>query len=34
MSEKYSGITLDRFDKANLWIEYIIFKIRRFFKDD
>jgi len=34
MSEKYSEITLDHFDKANLWIKYIIFKIRRFLKDD
>ena len=34
MSEKYPEITLERFDKANLWIKYIIFKIRRFLKDD
>jgi len=34
MGEKYSGITLERFGKANLWIKYIIFKIRRFLKDD
>ena len=34
MSEKYPEIALERFDKANLWIKYIIFKIRRFLKDD
>ena len=34
MSEKYPGKELERFDKANLWIKYIIFKIRRFLKDD
>ena len=34
MSEKYPEIALERFDKANLWIQYIIFKIRRFLKDD
>ena len=34
MSEKYPEIALERFDKANLWIKYIIFKIRKFLKDD
>ena len=34
MSEKYPEIALKRFDKANLWIKYITFKIRRFLKDD
>ena len=34
MSEKYPGLELERFNKANLWIKYIIFKIRRFLKDD
>ena len=34
MSEKYPEIALERFDGANLWIKYIIFKIRRFLKDD
>ena len=34
MSEKYPEIALERFDKANLWIKYIIFKISRFLKDD
>ena len=34
MSEKYPEIALERFDGANFWIKYIIFKIRRFLKDD
>ena len=34
MSEKYPGLELERFNKANLWIKYIIFKIMRFLKDD
>ena len=34
MSEEYPEIALERFDKANLWIKYIIFKISRFMKDD
>ena len=34
MSIEYPEIALERFDKANLWIKYIIFKIRKFLKDD
>ena len=34
MSEEYPEIALERFDKANLWIKYIIFKISKFLKDD
>ena len=34
MIEKYPEIALERFDGANLWIKYIIFKIRKFLKDD
>ena len=34
MIEKYPEIALERFDGANLWVKYIIFKIRRFLKDD
>ena len=34
MSQKYPEIALERFDKANLWVQYIIYKIRRFLKDD
>ena len=34
MSEKYPGLELERFNKANLWIKYIIFKIMRFLRDD
>ena len=34
MIEKYPEIALERFDKANFWIIYFIFKIRKFLKDD
>ena len=34
MIEKYPEIALERFDKADLWIKYIILKIKRFLKDD
>ena len=34
MIEKYPEIALERFDKANFWILYFIFKIRKFLKDD
>ena len=34
MIEKYPEIALERFDGANLWIKYIIFKIRKYLKDD
>ena len=34
MSIEYPEIALERFDKANLWIKYIIFKISKFLKDD
>ena len=30
MSEKYPGLELERFNKANLWIKYMTFKIRGF----
>ena len=33
MSEEYPEIALERFDKANIWIKYIILKISRFLKD-
>ena len=34
MIEKYPEIALERFDKADLWIKYIILKIKKFLKDD
>ena len=34
MIEKYPEIALERFDKANFWILYFVFKIRKFLKDD
>ena len=34
MIEKYPEIALERFDKANLWIKYIVLKIKFFLKDD
>ncbi len=34
MIKEYPEIALERFDGANLWIKYIIFKIRKFLKDD
>ena len=34
MIEEYPEIALERFDKANIWIKYIIFKIKKFLKDD
>tara|TARA_Y100000590_G_scaffold467391_1_gene646148 strand:+ start:2433 stop:3125 length:693 start_codon:yes stop_codon:yes gene_type:complete len=34
MIEKYPEIALERFDKANLWIKYIILHIKKFLKDD
>ena len=34
MIEKYPEIALERFDKANFWILYFIFKIKKFLKDD
>ena len=34
MIEKYPEIALERFDKADLWIKYIILKINFFLKDD
>ena len=33
MIEKYPEIVLERFDKANFWILYFVFKIRKFLKD-
>ena len=32
--EEYPEIALERFDKANIWIKYIIWKIKKFLKDD
>ena len=34
MIEHYPEIALERFDKANIWIKYIIFKIKKFLKSD
>ena len=34
MVEEYPEIALERFDKANIWIKYIILKIGKFLKDD
>ena len=34
MIEKYPEIALERFDKANFMISYVVFKIRKFLKDD
>jgi len=34
MIEEYPEIALERFDKANIWIKYIILKIKFFLKDD
>ena len=34
MTEKYPEIALERFDNANFWILYFVFKIRKFLKDD
>tara|TARA_B100000029_G_scaffold516124_1_gene627055 strand:+ start:496 stop:1191 length:696 start_codon:yes stop_codon:yes gene_type:complete len=34
MIEEYPEIALERFDKANIWIKYIIIKIKKFLKDD
>ena len=34
MIDKYPSVALERFDKAHLWIKYIVFKIKRFLKDD
>ena len=33
MIEKYPEIALERFDKANFMISYVVFKIRKFLKD-
>ena len=34
MIKEYPEIALERFDKANIWIKYIIIKIKKFLKDD
>ena len=34
MIDEYPEIALERFDKANFWILYIVFKIRKFLKDE
>jgi len=34
MIENYPEIALERFDKANIWVKYIIFKIKKFLKGD
>ena len=31
MKKKYPEVALERFDKASLWIKYVVFKIKRFF---
>ena len=33
MVEEYPEIALERFDKTNIWIKYIILKIGKFLKD-
>ena len=33
MIERYPKIALERFDKANFWISYFVFKIKKFLKD-
>ena len=34
MIKKYPEIALERFDKAGLWIKYVIIKVKRFLKND
>jgi len=34
MIKKYPEVALERFDKASLWIKYVVFKIKRFLKND
>ena len=34
MMKAYPEIASERFEKANLWIKYTIFKIRKYLKDD
>lgn len=34
MIEPYPELALERFDKAGLWIRYVIVKIKKFLKDD
>ena len=34
MIKEYPEIALERFDKANIWIKYIILKIKKFLKDE
>ena len=33
MIKKYPEIALERFDKAGLWIKYVIIKVKRFLKN-
>ena len=34
MIKKYPEVALERFDKASLWIKYVVFKIKGFLKND
>ena len=34
MIKKYPEIALERFDKAGLWIKYVVIKVKRFLKND
>ena len=34
MIKKYPEVALERFDRAGLWIKYVIFKVKRFLKND
>ena len=34
MIKKYPEVALERFDRAGLWIKYVIFKVKKFLKND
>ena len=34
MIKKYPEVALERFDRAGLWIKYVIFKVKRFLKNE
>ena len=34
MIKKYPEVALERFDRAGLWIKYVIFKVKRFLQND
>mgnify|MGYP001073856935 CR=1 FL=1 len=34
MIKKYPEVALERFDRAGLWIKYVIFNVKRFLKND